>query len=63
MNDDQADEREALLSIYEEDVNFKQVSDTVYCYKFISERNELKSFMIQVMNCGVVAVVDICMGV
>ena len=48
MNDDQADEQEVLLSIYEDDTNFKQISDTVYCYKFISEENELKSLMIQV---------------
>ncbi|XP_063689044.1 RWD domain-containing protein 4-like isoform X2 [Bolinopsis microptera] len=48
MNDDQADEQEVLLSIYEDDTNFKQIKDTVYCYKFISEENELKSIMIQI---------------
>ena len=48
MNDDQTDEQEALLSIYEDDVNFKQISDTVYCYKFICEEDDMKSFMIQI---------------
>lgn len=48
MNDDQQDEIEVLQSIYEEDEHFKQVSDAVYCYKFVCDENELKSFMVQV---------------
>ena len=48
MNEDQTDEQEVLLSIYEDDENFKQVSDTVYCYKFVCDENDLQSFMIQV---------------
>ena len=48
MNEDQTDEQEVLLSIYEDDENFKQISDTIYCYKFVCDENDLQSFMIQV---------------
>ena len=48
MNDDQVDEKEALVAIYEDDPNFTVTSDTVFCYKYTCEQDELKSFMIQV---------------
>lgn len=48
MNDDQIDELEVLQSIYEDDTNFKKIADTSYCYKFICDDNEYKSFMLQV---------------
>jgi len=48
MNDDQVDEKEVLDSIYEDDDNFKPLTNISYCYKFINEDNELKSFMLQI---------------
>ena len=48
MNDDQLDEKEVLDSIYEDDENFKPLTNISYCYKFICDENELKSFMLQI---------------
>lgn len=41
----QEDEREALLSIYDGDEAFKQVSPTVYQYK-VNNQLEIKTFNI-----------------
>lgn len=45
-NEDQSDEREVLLSIFEDDEAFKQISDTTYQYK-IGADGDAKSFLLE----------------
>ncbi|XP_054745223.1 RWD domain-containing protein 4 [Anastrepha obliqua] len=47
LQEQQADEREALLSIYEGDINFKQVDANTFQYKY-GEDDHYKSFLVEI---------------
>ncbi|XP_067626276.1 RWD domain-containing protein 4 [Eurosta solidaginis] len=47
LQEQQADEREALLSIYEGDENFKQVDPNTFQYKY-GEDDHYKSFLVEI---------------
>lgn len=44
----QEEEREVLLSIYEGDDKFKEISSTTYQYKY-GEENDPKSFLVEIV--------------